>query len=87
MRIYRIDYFVAAKADRDNKTRGEILKEAMALIGLSEQSFRNLRNTQATKSGRLSPHLYKLSIYFDCKMDDLINPDAKAEILNPQAAE
>jgi len=81
MKAYRFDTFIAQKAERDQKKVSEISKELREFIGITPQAFSKLRNTKYSKGLRISGHLLKLSYCLGVKMDDLINPAIKEQVL------
>ena len=85
MKVYRFDYFLAKKADKDQKTTLQISRELRSHLGLSPQSYSRLRNTKYSKGLRLTSHLLSISFFLNCQMDDLINPSVRAEILQSKS--
>ncbi len=81
MRFYRIDLFIAKKADAENKTKQQIEKEMEAVTGLSSFSIRRLRYAKTGDNTKVTSHLLALSHYFGCTMDELINQNAKDAVI------
>lgn len=77
MQLYRIDYLIAEKADKEGRSVESVTKELLNVLGISRQTFNVLRRTKVSNTARLNVHVLRLVKYFNCPIDSIVNPAAK----------
>lgn len=85
--MYRLDYFLAKKAEKEQTSPLVEAKKLRAELGISYQTFNNLRNSEASNKLNLSAHLLKICQVLDCTVDEFFNPEAVSFILQQYSKE
>lgn len=77
MRLYQIDILIAEKALAEDKKQSEVIQELASYLGISTSGLKIIREKRVSEKVRISSRLLKIADFFDCQIDDLLNPLAK----------
>lgn len=84
MKLYLIDVLIAEKAVAEDKKQSQVVKELAAFLGITTSGLKIIREKQATDRMRISPKILKVAEFFNCSMDEILNPLAKTQILQSE---